>query len=102
VFRHNLSRDYADWAFASTCDIIFPRVSSSHTRKGLSWGIQASSFRDLDGRRHGTPASEAKDTDANIAPEAAISRLLPIQDDDDQWEMHRSSVATVSGGAAPG
>jgi hypothetical protein len=48
------------------------------------------------------PAAEAKDTDEKIATEAAISRLLPIQDADDQWEVYRSSAATVSGRAAPG
>jgi hypothetical protein len=48
------------------------------------------------------PAAEAKDTDVKIATEAAISRLLPIQGGDDQWEVHRSSAATESGGDAPG
>jgi hypothetical protein len=48
------------------------------------------------------PAAKAKDTDVKIATEAAISRLLPIQDGDGQWEVHRSSADTGSGGAAPG
>jgi hypothetical protein len=47
-------------------------------------------------------AAEAKGIDVKIATEAAISRLLPIQDGDDQWEVHRNSAAAVSGGAAPG
>jgi hypothetical protein len=48
------------------------------------------------------PAVEAKDRDAKIAQDAATSRLLPIQDGDDQWEMQRSGVDTDSVGPAPG
>jgi hypothetical protein len=48
------------------------------------------------------PASEAKDIEASIANESAISRLLPIQDGDDQWKLHMDSAATASGIHAPG
>jgi hypothetical protein len=48
------------------------------------------------------PAAQAKGIDVSIAIEAAISRLLPNQDGDEQWEVHRGSAATVSGAPAPG
>jgi hypothetical protein len=48
------------------------------------------------------PGAEAKDHDVYVAHEVAMSRLLPIQDGDDQWEVHKSSSATVSGAPAPG
>jgi hypothetical protein len=48
------------------------------------------------------PPNQGKDHDVAIAQEAEVSRLLPIQDADDQWETHRSSAAAVSGSPAPG
>jgi hypothetical protein len=48
------------------------------------------------------PSAEAKQDDIEIADEAAISRLRPIQDGLDYWQEHRSSAATGSGGSAPG
>jgi hypothetical protein len=40
-------------------------------------------------------SAEAKDKDAHIAEEAAISRLRQIQDSSDMWALHRSSAGTV-------
>jgi hypothetical protein len=49
--------------------------------------------------------ADAKDSDVGIAIEAAISRLLPIQDGTDLWscipQEDRSSPATGSGAPAP-
>jgi hypothetical protein len=47
------------------------------------------------------PSVENKDRDVKIALDASISRLLPIQEGDDQWEVHRSSAVTASGASAP-
>jgi hypothetical protein len=48
------------------------------------------------------PAAWASEHDSKAAEEAAFSRLRPIQDGPDQWEGHRSSPVTGSGGFAPG
>jgi hypothetical protein len=45
---------------------------------------------------------EAKQSHVKTAQEAAISRLCPIQDAYDFWNMGRSSPDTGSGGSAPG
>jgi hypothetical protein len=47
-------------------------------------------------------AAEAKQSQVETAEEAAISRLCPIQDSFDFWELSRSSSATVSGAPTPG
>jgi hypothetical protein len=47
------------------------------------------------------PTVEAKDRDVTIARDAAVSRLLPIQDGVGQRELHRSIVVTGLGGLAP-
>jgi hypothetical protein len=41
------------------------------------------------------PAAEAPEKLAKIAHTAAISRVRPLADGPNQWEMHRSSAATV-------
>jgi hypothetical protein len=41
------------------------------------------------------PTAEAEEKQANIAEEAAVSRLRTIPDGPNQWEMHRSSATTV-------
>jgi hypothetical protein len=41
------------------------------------------------------PAAEAPGKLAKIATNAAISRVRPIADGPNQWEMHRSSAGTV-------
>jgi hypothetical protein len=47
------------------------------------------------------PVAEAKPSDLMTAEDAALSRLLPIQDGPDQWEAHRSSSATGLRGPTP-
>jgi hypothetical protein len=47
-------------------------------------------------------SSEAKHSQVVTAEEAAISRLLPVQDGYDFWEMCRSSTVTGLGAPAPG
>jgi hypothetical protein len=42
--------------------------------------------------------AEAKASDIRISEDAALSRLLPIQDGPDQWAVCRSSSGTGSGG----
>jgi hypothetical protein len=54
-----------------------------------------------DGQWGPQPAAEASQSDLETAEDAALSRLRPIQDGSDQWEEHRSSAATGSGGPAP-
>jgi hypothetical protein len=39
--------------------------------------------------------AEAKQSDLETTEDAAISRLRPIQDSPDVWELHRSSAGTV-------
>jgi hypothetical protein len=41
------------------------------------------------------PVAEASDKSARVADDAAVSRLRTIPDGPNQWEMHRSSAATV-------
>jgi hypothetical protein len=48
------------------------------------------------------PAAESLQTEIEISEDAAISRLRPIQDGLDDWQEHRSSANTGSGGSAPG
>jgi hypothetical protein len=45
-------------------------------------------------------SAEAKQSDLETAEDAAVSRLGPIQDGPDMWELHRSSAVTVSSGPA--
>jgi hypothetical protein len=40
------------------------------------------------------PATEAKQSDLEIAEDAALSRLRPVHDGLDYWREHRSSAAT--------
>jgi hypothetical protein len=40
-------------------------------------------------------SAEAEDKDTHIEEEAEISRLRPLRDSPDIWELHRSSAATV-------
>jgi hypothetical protein len=47
------------------------------------------------------PAAEAMKADLETAENAALSRLHPAQDGEDQWGVHRSSSITGSGGPAP-
>jgi hypothetical protein len=47
------------------------------------------------------PADEAKEADLVIAEDAALSRLLPIRDVSDPWEVLRSRAVTGSGRTAP-
>jgi hypothetical protein len=44
------------------------------------------------------PTAEAPGKLAKIANDAAISRLRPIADGSNQWDMHRSSAGTVGSG----
>jgi hypothetical protein len=44
------------------------------------------------------PVAEAKQVDVEIAEDAAVSRLLPIQDGPDQRMEHRSSAESGIGG----
>jgi hypothetical protein len=46
-------------------------------------------------------AAEAKESDLRTSEDAAPSRLLPIQDGPDQWEICRSSRRTGSGRPPP-
>jgi hypothetical protein len=39
-------------------------------------------------------SAEAKQSDLEAAEDAAVSRLRPIQDGPDMWELHRGSAAT--------
>jgi hypothetical protein len=48
------------------------------------------------------PAADAKQVDVEIAEDASLSRLLPIQDGPDQWEIHGSSVGQRSDSAGRG
>jgi hypothetical protein len=52
------------------------------------------------------PWAEAAQSDIAISDEAAVSRLRPIQDGLDYWQVlieeHRSSADTGSRGSAPG
>jgi hypothetical protein len=41
-------------------------------------------------------SAEAKQSDLEIAEDAAVSRLRSMQDGPDMWELHRSSEVTVS------
>jgi hypothetical protein len=60
--------------------------------------------QDLAAMRHKSfvprTAAEAKQCDLVIAEDAAISRLRPIPDGPDQWEVHRSSADSGLGGPA--
>jgi hypothetical protein len=47
------------------------------------------------------PTAEASEKSARIAEDAAVSRLRPVADGPNQWEMHRSSAHTV-GFSSPG
>jgi hypothetical protein len=46
------------------------------------------------------PAAEAPEKSLQIAQDAALSRLRPIADGPNQWELHRSSANTDGSGAA--
>jgi hypothetical protein len=46
-------------------------------------------------------AAEAKQSDLHIAEDAALSRLRPIPDGSDQWEVHLRICGTGSGAPAP-
>jgi hypothetical protein len=46
-------------------------------------------------------SAEAKQSDLEAAEAAAVSRLHPIQDGPDIWEMHRRSAVTESSVSAP-
>jgi hypothetical protein len=50
---------------------------------------------------HPQPTAEASEKSARIAEDAAVSRLRTVADGPNQWEMHRSSAATV-GLSTPG
>jgi hypothetical protein len=45
-------------------------------------------------------SAETKQSDLEIVEDAAVSRLPPIQDGIDFWEMHRRSAVTVPSGPA--
>jgi hypothetical protein len=47
------------------------------------------------------PVADAPEKLARIAKDAAISRVRPIMDGPNQWEMHRSSAVTVGPASSP-
>jgi hypothetical protein len=91
------------WNYLPSLDqhLDFSNESDYTQRHMLLFSHGLSSMFHEDGQWGPQPAAEASQSDLETAEDAALSRLRPIQDGSDQWEEHRSSAATVSGGHAP-
>jgi hypothetical protein len=69
------------------CSLICQQCMASFS-EALSTRYDCTSWETL-------PVADAPDKLARIAKDAAISRVRPITDGPNQWDMHRSSAGTV-------